>query len=152
MGEACRLKAVGYWHCVGAEDYPRPQWLVRRGWHTDELALIVAYLRSGYTFAHWLGFSNCRFGCGIDVRKMGSSDRTDGEWVWPEGLVHYVETHSVFLPEPMVQTMRRNRWRVTKPDLPIERYDGSGNDRLDFCFWRKWARRHRCPPWWEALW
>src|SRR5262245_22351958 len=96
------LKAVGYWRDRGARQLPRPQWLVRQGWHAEDQGRMAAYLHSGLTFADWLGFSFCRFGCGIDCRRMGSSDLTDGEWVWPAGLAHYVEAHAVILPEPFV--------------------------------------------------
>jgi len=35
--------------------------------------------------------------------EMGSSDLTDGVYVWPEGLVHYVEKHNVRLPTEFVK-------------------------------------------------
>jgi hypothetical protein len=43
---------------------------------------------------------------------MGSSSCDDGEWTWPEGLAHYVERHSVLLPDEFVATMRENGWRI----------------------------------------
>lgn len=39
--------------------------------------------------------------CG--VRGLGCAERTDGIFVWPEGLVHYVESHDVRLPEEFTQ-------------------------------------------------
>ena len=30
---------------------------------------------------------------------------SDGVWQWPEGLVHYVECHSLRLPDEFVATM-----------------------------------------------
>ena len=50
-----------------------------------------------------MGYSNCRFGgdgscpTGPWV-NMGCIALTDGEFVWPEGLVHYVEHHAVRPP------------------------------------------------------
>jgi hypothetical protein len=33
---------------------------------------------------------------------MGSRDFTDGMWIWPEGLAHYVHNHGVTLPDDFV--------------------------------------------------
>jgi hypothetical protein len=98
-------------------------------------------------FARWLGYSFCRFRCGIDDHLMGSSDLTDGEWVWPAGLAHYVEEHSVFLPEPFVKTMRWQDWHV--PVLDNEPHFGSGPEDagFDFAFWVAWAKQHQRRPW-----
>jgi hypothetical protein len=43
---------------------------------------------------------------------MGSRDLTDGVWVWPEGLAHYVEEHDVMLPDAFLHTMRANEWKM----------------------------------------
>jgi len=59
-----------------------------------------------------MGYSYCRFDCGIPDCEMGSIDLYDGVWVWPQGLVHYVEFHSVCLPYEFIQTMRSHSWRV----------------------------------------
>jgi len=42
---------------------------------------------------------------------------TDGEWVWPEGLSHYVEYHNLILPDEVVQTMRRNNYQIPSFDV-----------------------------------
>src|SRR5262245_48523055 len=59
-----------------------------------------------------MGFSCCRFDCGIPDNEMGSCDLYDGKWLWPEGLAHYVERHSVRLPDEFIQTMRSHSWPV----------------------------------------
>jgi hypothetical protein len=59
-----------------------------------------------------MGYSFCRFGCGIPDRDMGSCDFYDGEWLWPQGLAHYIERHSVRLPDEFIQTMRSHSWQV----------------------------------------
>jgi len=40
---------------------------------------------------------------GNPVVSLGRSDMTDGVYVWPEGLAHYVEHHNVRLPHQFVQ-------------------------------------------------
>jgi len=37
---------------------------------------------------------------------MGSSDLTDGTWIWPEGLPIYVEKYNVELPEEFIAHTR----------------------------------------------
>lgn len=43
---------------------------------------------------------------------MGDCDLHDGDWVWPQRLSHYVERHSVRLPKPFIDFMRRNEWHI----------------------------------------
>lgn len=65
---------------------------------------VVCYLRSGTTFVVAAGVSRCRL-CGC---ANGSSELTDGvNFVWPEGLAHYVEQHGVCLPEEVVDIAGR---------------------------------------------
>lgn len=49
-----------------------------------------------------MGLSECRF-CGEHV---GSLEFTDGVYVWPEGLAHYIQEHSVRLPAAVVDHVR----------------------------------------------
>jgi hypothetical protein len=63
-----------------------------------------------------MGYSFCRFVCGTPNDQMGSVDFYDGEWQWPQGLAHYVEHHSIRLPDEFIDTMRSRSWQ-----LPSER-------------------------------
>jgi hypothetical protein len=45
-----------------------------------------------------MGMSPCRF-CGID---NGYSEMSDGPYLWPSGLDHYVDEHDVRLPAEFV--------------------------------------------------
>jgi hypothetical protein len=64
-----------------------------------------------------MGYSFCRFVCGVADTEMGGIDLHDGEWLWPQGLAHYVEHHSVRLPDEFIETMRSRCWRPPR-DLP----------------------------------
>jgi hypothetical protein len=63
---------------------------------------------------------------------MGSREFTDGEWVWPEGLVHYVECHSVVLPEIFIEHCRSKGWKPAAASAARSR-------EIDETFWRAWA-------------
>ncbi len=133
---ASKLRAVGYWRASDGLDYlmyPDPRDLVDPDWCLDYRARIVRYLRSGNPLVQWRGMSNCRFGCGSN----GSRCLTDNEWVWPEGLAHYVEVHLVRLPAEFVESMTRRRWAVPELEAVAETHP---EERCDFSFWESWSR------------
>lgn len=130
-----RLEAVGYWfNDLAPSSYPRPQRLVG-AWRRRDRTLVLAHLRSGVVFESYRAKSFCRFRCGVTPARMGHRDLTDGLWVWPEGLAHYVEAHSVRLPERFVAHA------IAHPDartaiVPAQR-DGS----IDEASWLAWGRQ-----------
>lgn len=150
MAENLRLKTVGYWKDYDCRKCPQPQWLVRTGWHSQDLDRIVAYLRAGQRCFTYFGFSQCRFrNCPDKVcrKQNGSKDVTDGVWIWPEGLAHYVECHSVILPEEFVATMIQKDWVVPR-HLP-EASEHNETIELDEEFWIGWARENQVRPWYD---
>jgi hypothetical protein len=48
----------------------------------------------GHSAVSW-----CRF-CGAE---NGSSERSDGVYLWPEGLAHYIRRHNVRLPAAVIE-------------------------------------------------
>ncbi len=157
-------QGVGYWW--SEDEYPmlpHPRHLVEPGWRQQERDMILAYLRAGHPYAYWPGYSWCRFACGIAEEKMGDKDFTDGEWTWPEGLAHYVECHAVRLPEPFVETMRRNEWKVPSSGAPREprhplmemAFKGHVEPWMELTDWLAWCREEKLPleprkkRWWQ---
>ncbi len=135
-------RPIGYWHYEhgGQDVLPHPGDLVRPDWiSADERNRLVSYLRNGATYETWRGLSFCRFGCGIDCSAMGCRDLTDGVWVWPEGLHHYVDRHKVMLPEDFVSHCRTQSWTI--PPDAIGRIKSSRD--LDFSMWIAWAKEVR---------
>jgi hypothetical protein len=90
---------------------PHPESMVDPAWHPQDRPRIVGYLRSGWTFASYEGFSYCRLGCAGDDGQ-GCRDLTDGHWVWPEGLAHYVERHHVCLTDDYLDGLRSQAWHL----------------------------------------
>jgi hypothetical protein len=131
------LKGIGYWQSDEASILPHPEYLVDDGWLAEERERIIAYLQAGRQYLSYGRFSFCRFKCGADPSDMGHCDLTDGEWVWPEGLAHYVEHHHVILPMEFVQSMRRNDWEVP-PDVIVPEVQ-EGYHIMDMKFWIQWA-------------
>ena len=94
------LQLIGYWRADGYanSDYPHPSDWVDWDWDRDERSVVGGYLSSGTLFRAYMGLSPCRI-CG---RPNGAAEYTDGIYVWPEGLAHYVDEHAVRLPAEVV--------------------------------------------------
>jgi hypothetical protein len=96
-----RLKRVGYWGEAGS-GLPAPSSLVDDAWGEEDRDAVVEHLGRGFVARAYMGSTTCRI-CG---ERIGSLELTDGVYVWPEGLRHYVETHAVRLPETFVEHVR----------------------------------------------
>lgn len=93
---------VGYWVGDVHRDFPDPSMLTDHVWDQSVQKDVVDYLQSGFIAGIWAGHASCRL-CGA---HLGYRDLSDGEFVWPEGLDHYVSIHSVWLPESFVAHVR----------------------------------------------
>jgi hypothetical protein len=101
------LPQVGFWFDPPAnEDLPHPQDFVDPDWDPRERRRVARYLRRGDVAGSCMGFSWCRFRCGIANREMGCRTLSDGHWVWPEGFAHYVTEHAVKPPEEFLVHVR----------------------------------------------
>jgi hypothetical protein len=142
-----RCHRIGYWRWLGSReiydpsdaDLPDPRLLVNSSWNPDAKQLVIDYLKGGKTVIAFGGHSTCRFNCGIPPHRMGSKELSDGLWCWPEGLAHYVEIHSVELPQEfvdhVVKRSFRNRAHVVDPP----------HADFDLSLWNAWARPERQP-------
>jgi hypothetical protein len=142
------LRAVGYWIDPEVREYDEEvQKLYARDLELPDPRVlrdalgaapfdgrVADYLRGGHELAAWLGCSYCRFRCGAPEEQLGSRDLTDGVWVWPQGLAHYVEVHQVPLPQEFVGTMGQNGWRVPE----VARLDELRDAEWDRAYWKSW--------------
>lgn len=128
-----RLEVLGFWFSPDApSELPQPERLVGT-WRDDERTAVLAYLRAGAVLVTFPEPSFCRFACGETA--MGTRDLTDGRWVWPEGLAHYVERHDVRLPEPFVAHAVAARGVVAPFRVPKARFG-----LYDRTAWLAWGR------------
>lgn len=135
------MKAIGFW--IGSltdERLPSPQELVG-ALDTPTRTAIADYLDSGLTYNQCFEYSWCRFQCGIEDDRMGSEDLTDGQWIWPQGLAHYVRDHAVLLPDEFIS----HALRAAPPQKP------AGRSKYDDQFWVDWCRLRRKPAVLEEL-
>lgn len=135
------LKAVGWWiSSLMDEGLPAPQEFVGELPRETRMQL-TRHLNRGLHLVQYRGYSWCRFGCGIKDFEMGSWDLTDGLWVWPQGLAHYVEVHGIVLPEEFVSHVLSEPVPM-KPDPP---------PMYDFNYWTDWSSARRKPIFKDGL-
>jgi hypothetical protein len=142
-----RLMLAGMWSAQGFLDttacvgWIHPRHLQDPSWRTDQRAAILTYLRSGAEWAGYMGHSQCRIeGCSSS-KGLGSTDRTDGVWIWPEGLAHYVEHHHVRLPDGFIETMIARDFTVPDDAAQQRKQAVDGEPWLRWC-----ATQHPLPP------
>lgn len=108
-----RLVRLGHWRSEREPDLPDPADLVDVSWGDDERFVVVQYLAAGTIVRTFMGYSPCRL-CG---ERNGSSEYTDGRYVWPEGLVHYLDVHHVRLPAEVVEHIVDRFERLTGAEV-----------------------------------
>lgn len=93
---------IGYWAEQGKPDsnHPDPHDLVDPDQPREERFAVVDHLTRGLVARAYMGRSRCRI-CGDP--KNGNLELTDGTFLWPEGLAHYVRDHDVRLPTAFVE-------------------------------------------------
>lgn len=100
MVRPLRLILIGYWDGPDADhSWPAPEGFVDSCWDETERDLVASFLRRGFVARAFMGYSECRM-CG---KKNGDLELSDGLFVWPEGLAHYVAKHEVRPPERFVR-------------------------------------------------
>lgn len=94
-----------------------------------------------FSIAAFLGHSWCRFFCDVSHQEIGSQELTDGVWVWPEGLSHYVRAHGIILPEEFVEHSLSQKIPQAHPEIAP----------VDLDYWCSWCAARRSPAFLERL-
>lgn len=144
------VRALGFWRVPHYEWSAEQRKHVYIGWTSDWTAFpqaivsalgpvepdgrVIAYLRSAQVVETYRGLSHCRYDCGISNREMGHRELSDGVWIWPEGLAHYVERHYLPLPQEFLETAQRHAWQPPEIDTAAEL-------SVDKEFWELWFER-----------
>jgi hypothetical protein len=97
-----KLRRIGYWVSKVDPSLPNPVDLIV-SIPGDDAEFLIDYLGRGFVARAYLGRSTCRI-CG---QSIGSLELSDGTYLWPEGLAHYVSAHSVAVPKQFLDHARR---------------------------------------------
>jgi hypothetical protein len=94
---------MGYWLTSKVNDprkfLPWPADFIDNTWDVTEREAVAIYLDKAPDIKFWKGWSVCRL-CGKNIN--GSTDKSDGIYVWPAGLSHYVREHNVKPPKEFI--------------------------------------------------
>lgn len=91
---------VGFWRGHGSDNdqYPDVKDYVDYSWDKSEKRQVLSHVTSGKEGRRQRGSSKCRI-CG---ESNGSTDITDGVYVWPSGFAHYITAHGVKPPQNFI--------------------------------------------------
>jgi hypothetical protein len=121
---AVRLISIGFWDGPQTKPgWPRPEAMIDATWEAGEREVVASYLEQGFVTWACMGYSVCRI-CG---KNNGSLELTDGTFVWPEGLRHYVTERAIDLPSRFVSHV-------------VERVDAFETADRDEHWWRSEGR------------
>lgn len=129
-----RLHAIGYWYSTYEPHLPHPiANQSRRDPPTRDA--VRAHLQRGEVWMAFSGHSYCRL-CDCNDASMGSCDLTDGVWIWPQGLTHYLDTHDIELPATFLDHVASGS-RIDERPLALLRELHASISRER---WLAWAR------------
>jgi hypothetical protein len=127
-----RLELIGYWRSAEEPDWPDPGAFTDRTWLPEARARVLRYLDAGAVLCVAAGASWCRFRCRDYGRGgLGNADLTDGRFVWPSGLAHYVAHHDLRLPEDFVLATEDD-----PPNFALDSSTAREDFAIDFEWWR----------------
>ena len=132
MSERPRLRIVGHWRGSTSEDGLDPRDFLDPDWDEEERRLVADYLRGGRRWRQYVGSARCRL-CGVEV---GNVEQCDEVYAWPEGLLHYVEVHSLRPPAELVAHVRSETERLESRETDATWWRASTPTGTG----RRWAR------------
>ena len=138
------LKIIGYWTSDRFKNdyyykrYPNPKDWVDENWDNEIRQKVIEYLDNGINHNYQRGSSRCRI-CGC---YNGSGEFSDGVYLWPEGLSHYLKEHDVRLPDRLVKHFLTNKFdkNTLEKELRVKNYYDRGisyDSWLQFKFWKE---------------
>lgn len=134
------LLLIGYWKASLNDEYPFPQ-QAEADLPADTRSAVISHLEAREPLEQYRGYSYCRYGC---PGHNGSAELSDGVFIWPDGLAHYVREHGVSLPPEFVahatSSDRRERLAVRAREE---------SEDVDSSLWLRWAAE-RTPDWLAA--
>lgn len=87
------LIIVGYWPQEGLTEGA-----VDEAWDIAERAVVIDYLETAPQVRFYRGMSHCR----VCHCFNGSTEHSDGVYLWPQGYSHYLREHGVKPPAEFI--------------------------------------------------
>jgi hypothetical protein len=103
------------------EGIPDIDSFIDKTWHPEDKSLIINYLKISPNVVASSAMPTMCMLCGEMLGDPGSFF-SDGYWLWPERLVHYIEKHNLRIPDEMVKYIQESKY------LPPSELDIDLND------------------------
>jgi hypothetical protein len=123
------IRVIGLWFGPHAPGWPDVQRFVDPSADQVQRERIAQILDDGRrTDRVYMGYSRCRLCDSIN----GSGEFTDGVFIWPEGLSHYIRRHQIRLPDAIEETLIQ----PAATDAEVEYAVTGSNEERDTDWWR----------------
>lgn len=94
------------------KEHIKPELINKSDYH--DLDLIINYLENGGKIVTMASKEDCKL-CG---EVAGSRNYfTDGKWIWPIWIKHYLVQHKLKLPEQFILYIRENNFKIMEVNL-----------------------------------
>lgn len=105
-----RERWFGFWRVDAGNDSHLPllsTWTAPE-WQPEDRDALLSYVENAPLV---VASSDLKSPCLVCGAFQSSSDfRSDGDWLWPADLVHYISQHRVRLPESMILHIRQKAY------------------------------------------
>jgi hypothetical protein len=122
-----QLIAIGYWNSIYEPEFPDPINFEDSNWNLAERNLVIEHLKKGTPIFSWVGSSWCRYRC--KESNMGAHCLTDGKYIFPEKLVHYIKYHNIKPPIEFIEHVLSYR--------PLKIFSDSNEYEINYEWWKK---------------
>lgn len=103
-------KWFGFWQVDAGNDAhlpPLEAWIAP-AWQPEDREGLLSYIENASLV---VASSDLKSPCLICGAPQNSSDfRSDGDWLWPTDLAHYVSQHQIRIPDSMIQHIRQKAY------------------------------------------
>jgi hypothetical protein len=122
------MKAIGQWMESLADDDLFPPQEFTGDWPVELRRHIADYLDGGVEFEAY----RCMAYCYLCDFQQPDRELSDGTWIWPEILGHYVRAHGIALPWQFLRLALAGARPIPRREWKEQGIDGS--------FWTAWCR------------
>ena len=112
------LFELGFWYTYDKPNGMDPKFITNYSWDSILKLKVSHYLRNAYDMGADCGYSWCRI-TGKSGVEFGCSDYTDGIFIWPEGLVKYLDQYNIELPEYFIKKVIERNFMYHNENIKI---------------------------------
>ena len=118
--DSWQYKLFGIWRGSVKDPAVFPEFtdVIDSDWRPTDRTKIIGYLKiAPVAVTSFMPHIRCEI-CQYDLGDSGQW-QSDGVWLWPSGLAHFVEKHAVRLPDQMVDHIRKHSY-APPPEIDVD--------------------------------